>query len=140
RPPLAVSSLRREHDMSPASPKVDEQLERPENAQSFAETAMRMAGKGDEEARRLGAVDKADEQVEKLFEERFRTAASPVHRAVWDGKVPLDLFAPPPQPASAPCDVSMQKSFDAVKRRVESRTVLDANGKTHPDLLRELGE
>ena len=38
---------------------------------------------------------KADEQVEKLFEERFRTAASPVHKAVWDGKAPLDLFSPP---------------------------------------------
>jgi len=126
--------------MSPASAKVDEQLERQENAQSFAETAMRLSGKSEEEARRLGAVDKADEQVEKLFAERHRTAASPVHRAVWDGKVPLDLFEPPPLPASASCDVVMQKSLDVVKRRFESRTMHDANSKLHPDLLRELGE
>ena len=88
--------------MSPASAKVDEQLERQENAQSFAETAMRLSGKSEEEARRLGAVDKADEQVEKLFEQRHRTSNSPIHRAVWDGKVPLELFMPPALPATAP--------------------------------------
>ena len=63
-------------------------------AQSFAETALRMGGKSEEEATRMGAVDKADEQVEKLFAERLRTTSSPVHRAVWDGKLPLDLFSP----------------------------------------------
>ena len=35
--------------------------------QSFAETALRQAGKSEEEARRTGAVDKADEQVEALL-------------------------------------------------------------------------
>ena len=49
---------------------------------SFAETALRMGGKSDEEVRRTGALDKADEQVEKLFAERLRTTGSPVHRAV----------------------------------------------------------
>src|SRR5581483_4618320 len=63
-----------------------------------------------------------------------------VHCAVWDGKVPLDLFAPPPLPASAPCQPSMTRSMEVVKRRFESRTQHDANGKVHPDLLRELGE
>ena len=70
--------------------------------QSFAEAALRMGGKSDEEVRRTGAMDKADEQVEKLFAERLRTTGSPVHRAVWDGTVPLDLFRPPPLPAAAP--------------------------------------
>src|ERR1700756_423667 len=108
--------------------------------QSFAETAMRLSGKSEEEARRLGAVDKADEQVEKLFEQRYRTTSSPIHRAVWDGKTPLELFAPPPLPVSAPCDAAMQRSFDVVRRRLEARTMHDAQGKLHPDLLRELGE
>ena len=31
---------------------------------SFAETALRLGGKSEEEAKRLGAVDKADEQIE----------------------------------------------------------------------------
>src|SRR5215831_4882463 len=72
--------------------------------QSFAETALRLGGKTEEEARRTGAVDKADEQVESLFKPQYQTANSPIHKAVWDGKAPLDLFAPPPLPASAPSD------------------------------------
>src|SRR5207248_2871529 len=35
--------------------------------QSFAEAALRLSGKTEEEARRTGAVDQADEQVEALF-------------------------------------------------------------------------
>src|SRR5436309_1603402 len=34
--------------------------------QSFAEAALRLGGKSDEEARRMGAVDKADEQVDPM--------------------------------------------------------------------------
>ena len=70
-------------------------------AKSFAEEALRLSGKSEEEARRTGAVDKADEQVELLFAPQYQTNSSPVHRAIWDGKVPLELFAPPPLPASA---------------------------------------
>ena len=70
--------------------------------QSFAETALRLGGKTEEEARRTGAVDKADEQVEALFKPQYQTVNSPIHKAVWDGKVPLDLFAPPPLAAVAP--------------------------------------
>ena len=70
--------------------------------QSFAETALRLGGKTEEEARRTGALDKADEQVEQLFKPQYQTVNSPIHKAVWDGKVPLDLFAPPPLPPSHP--------------------------------------
>src|ERR1044071_5137354 len=110
--------------MSPAAQNVDKPLDQ-RDGQSFAETAMRLGGKSDEEARRIGAVDKADEQVESLFEQRHRTSNSPVHRAVWDGKVPLDLFSPPPLPASEPCDAAMQKSLAAVKGRLEQKTMHD---------------
>src|SRR3954465_7726463 len=85
---------------------------------SFAETALRLGGKGEEEVRRLGAVDRADEQVETLYAARRRTEGSPVHRAAWDGRAPLDLFRPPPLPASAPCDAAMQRSLEVVRRRV----------------------
>ena len=88
-----------------------------EREQSFAETALRLGGKSEEEARRLGAVDKADEQVEALFAARYQTTNSPVHRAVWQGRVPLDLFAPPPLAASAACDAAMQRSLEVVRRR-----------------------
>ena len=75
--------------------------------QSFAETALRMGGKTEEEARRTGAVDKADEQVEQLFKPQYQTANSPIHKAVWEDKVPLDMFAPPPLAPSHPSDKAM---------------------------------
>ena len=105
---------------------------------SFAETALRLGGKGDDEARRLGAVDRADEQVETLYAERRRTESSPVHRAVWDAQVPLDLFQPPPLTPTAPCDAAMQKSLDVVRRRREAKTLFDENGKLSDDTIGDL--
>src|SRR5262245_15584977 len=110
-----------------------------EQQQSFAETALRMGGKSEEEARRTGALDKADEQVEALFRPQYQTANSPVHRAVWDGKVPLDLFDPPPLPASHPSDRVLDASYEVVRRHREAGTLIDEHGKTSPVVLRELG-
>src|SRR5262245_16202016 len=106
--------------------------------QSFAETALRLGGKSDEEARRLGAMDKADEQVEKLFAERLRTTNSPVHRAVWDGTAPVDLFRPPPLPASAPCDAAMERSLEVVRQRREAGTLYDDQGKVSDATIDDL--
>ncbi len=106
--------------------------------QSFAEAALRLAGKSEDEARRLGAVDKADEQVEALFAQRYQTTNSPVHKAVWDGKVPLELFQPPPLAASAPCDAAMERSLDVVRRRREAGTLLDTRGKLSVETMQEL--
>ena len=108
--------------------------------QSFAETALRLGGKTEEEARRMGAVDKADEQVESLFSPQYQTVNSPVHKAVWDGQVPLSLFAPPPLPPSAPCDASMNKSFEIVKRRRESGMLYDGQGKVSSETFQELAK
>ena len=40
--------------------------------QSFAETALRMGGKSDDEARRTGAIDKADDEVDELYNQVYR--------------------------------------------------------------------
>src|SRR2546422_10763121 len=109
-----------------------------EQPQSFAETALRLSGKSEDEARRTGAVAKADEQVESLFAPQYQTSNSPVHKAVWDGHVPLALFAPPPLPVAAACDVAMDKSLDIVRRRRDAGTVYDEKGKVAPSLLQEL--
>src|SRR3979411_2592447 len=93
--------------------------------QSFAETALRLGGKSDEEAKRLGAVDKADEQVETLFAPPYQKVQSPVHKAIWDGKVPLDLFSPPPLPVTAPCDAAMDKSLALIRRRRDQGTLFN---------------
>src|ERR1700722_13098575 len=111
-----------------------------DNQQSVAESALGLGGKSDEEARRMGAVDKADEQVETLFAPQYQTSSSPIHKAIWDGKVPLELFAPPPLPASAPCDAAMERSFEVVRRRREQKTLLDSQHKISPETIAELAE
>ena len=59
---------------------------------SFAETALKLGGKSEDEARRTGAIDKADDQVEALFAPQYQTVNSPAHQAVWERGVPVDLF------------------------------------------------
>ncbi len=107
---------------------------------SFAETALRLGGKSEDEARRLGAVDRADEQVESLFAPQYQTINSPVHKAVWEGRVPLELFTPAALPASAPCDAAMERSLDVVRRRKEEGRLYGENGKLAPELLAELAD
>src|SRR5207248_448426 len=116
---------------NPATPTTNE----PET-QSFAETAMRMGGKSEEESRRMGAVDKADEQVDRLF--RFQTAASPIHKAIWDGKVPLELFQAPALPASLPCDPVMEKSLAIARRRRDEGTLFNQDKKISNETIDEL--
>jgi alkylation response protein AidB-like acyl-CoA dehydrogenase len=106
--------------------------------QSFAESALRLSGKSDDEARRTGAVDKADEQVEALFAPQYQTASSPIHKAVWEARVPLDLFAAPALPASAACDEAMEECLAVVRRRRQADTLYDSRGKVAPALLEEL--
>ena len=109
-----------------------------EGQQSFAESALRLGGKSEEEARRMGAVDKADEQVETLFAKQYQTTSSPIHKAIWEGKVPLELFCPPPLPTSAPCDAAMDRSYDVVKRRREQGQLFDSNRKVSEETIAEL--
>ena len=63
-----------------------------ENKPSFAETALKLGGKSDDEARRMGAVDKADDQVDQMFATRYQTVNSPVHQAIWNREFPVELF------------------------------------------------
>jgi alkylation response protein AidB-like acyl-CoA dehydrogenase len=109
-----------------------------ERQQSFAESALRLSGKTDEEARRTGAVDKADDQVESLFAPQYQTVNSPIHKAIWEGKVPLHLFMAPALPESAPCDAAMEKSLEVALRRRDSGTLYDETGKVSKQTFEEL--
>jgi alkylation response protein AidB-like acyl-CoA dehydrogenase len=108
------------------------------NRQSFAEAALRLGGKSEEEARRMGAVDKADDQVEALFAPQYQTVNSPVHKAVWEGHVPLPQFTVPPLPDWAPCDAAMDQSLDIMRRRRAEGRVYDEHGKVSAETLEEL--
>ncbi|MCA9260019.1 MAG: acyl-CoA/acyl-ACP dehydrogenase, partial [Planctomycetales bacterium] len=105
---------------------------------SFAETALTLGGKSADEARRTGAIDAADDQVEKLFAPQYQTAQSPAHRAVWDRDVPVELFES--EPTNVPAD--LQRAMDAalalVRRRRDEKTLLDEAGKLREDALQEL--
>ncbi len=107
---------------------------------SFAETALKMGGKSDDEARRTGAIDKADDQVEQLFAKKYQTTNSPVHRAVWDRELPVELFES--RPAQTPPDVEkvMQDSLAIMRKHQKAGTNLDENKKVPQCVLDELAE
>src|SRR6476659_652421 len=96
---------------------------------SFAETALKLGGKSDEEARRTGAIDKADDQVEAMFAARFQTTASPAHRAVWDKGVPIDLFTSTEPTVPADAQKVMDDSVGVVLKHRAAGTLMDQNKK-----------
>jgi alkylation response protein AidB-like acyl-CoA dehydrogenase len=108
-------------------------------APSFAETALRLGGKSEDEARRTGAMDAADDQVERLFARRYQTANSPAHRAVWDRGVPVELFASVPPETPADVQKVMDDSIAVVRRHRAARTLLNADAKISDAVLADLG-
>ena len=107
---------------------------------SFAETALTLGGKSAEEARRTGAIDSADDHVEKLFQPQYQTVNSPVHRAVWERRVPVELFRKQPVDTAASIVEAMDAAIDVVRRNRDAKTLLDEHGKTSESVLQELGE
>ncbi|REK17250.1 MAG: acyl-CoA dehydrogenase [Planctomycetota bacterium] len=118
----------------------DASVEDQDNKASFAETALKLGGKSEDEARRMGAVDKADDQVEELFAKRFQTKNSPVHRAVWDRELPVSLFQSKAKAPPADVQKVMDDSIDVMSRHVKAGTNLDENRKVPQSVLDELGE
>src|SRR5215211_6455093 len=122
--------------MSTESPPTHQPSERP----SFAETALALGGKSADEARRTGAIDTADDQVEALFAPQYQTVNSPAHRAVWDRGVPVELFmSKSPQ---TPPDVQrvMDDSIAAVQRHKSAGTLLNEDRKIADPVLADLGQ
>jgi alkylation response protein AidB-like acyl-CoA dehydrogenase len=121
--------------MATQAPQVDPKA--PEK--SFAETMFALGGKSDDEARRTGAIDTADDQVEALFAAEYQTVNSPAHRAVWDRGVPVGLFmsAPP----KTPMDVQkvMDVSVAVTQRHKEAGTLLNQENKISEPVLADLG-
>lgn len=110
------------------------------DAPSFAETALKLGGKSDEEVRRMGAVDQADDQVESLFGRQYQTVNSPIHRAVWEDRLPVDLFSIPPQSPSAAAEQVMRDSLHVVEDYLYRGTLHDERGKLRAEVLQNLGD
>jgi alkylation response protein AidB-like acyl-CoA dehydrogenase len=116
---------------------MDAQLHEPE-AQTFVESALKLGGKSEEEARKTGSIDRADDQVDALFAARYRTASSPVHRAVWDREVPLDLFCPQAPAPPAGCEQAMERSLEIIRHHLERGTLFGDKGKLSNTVLEDL--
>ena len=116
---------------------MDTQLKEPER-ETFVEAVMKMGGKTEEEARKTGTLDRADEQVDALFAARYQTANSPAHRAVWDRTLPVELFLPQPPTVSAACQRTMQQSLEAVSRHRAGGTLYGPDSKISQAVLDDL--
>jgi len=110
----------------------------PESAVSFAETALRLGGKSEDEIRRTGAIDSADDQVETLFAHQYQTAASPIHRAVWDRQVPTERFqAHADSPREEVAGV-INRSLAVVRSHLAAGSLLSEQGKISERVLSDL--
>lgn len=125
------------HTTEPATP--EEKPVEPQET-SFAETALTLGGKSADEARRTGAIDTADDQVEKLFQPQYQTANSPAHRAVWDRGIPVELFESDPIPTPPEIRKVMDDSLAVVRRFKRENAITDEKGKLRNEVLDALGE
>lgn len=105
---------------------------------SFAETALKLGGKSDEEARRTGAIDKADDQVEQLFQPQYQTVNSPAHLAIWGRRFPIDLFQSTTEPTSQDTQKVMDDSIDVVNRHRNAGSLMDGQRKITDEVLGDL--
>jgi alkylation response protein AidB-like acyl-CoA dehydrogenase len=110
------------------------------DVQTFVETALKLGGKSEEEARRTGSLDRADDQVEGMFAARYQTANSPVSLAIWGRDFPTELFAPEPSPTPPALARTMEASLEIVRRHVAAKTLLNEHGKIADEVFHELGE
>jgi alkylation response protein AidB-like acyl-CoA dehydrogenase len=107
---------------------------------SFAETALKLGGKSEDEARRTGVIDTADDQVERLFAPQYQTINSPAHRAIWDRGFPVDLFTSSPPETPPDVQQTMDASVAVVKRHRTAGTLHNESGKISTGVLQELAE
>ncbi|NND97771.1 MAG: acyl-CoA/acyl-ACP dehydrogenase, partial [Pirellulaceae bacterium] len=110
-----------------------------DNQESFAEVALRLGGASEDEARRTGVLDSADDQVEDLFAPEYQTVNSPAHRAVWDKEVPTDLFRCKDAKDDPEVESIVEASIDVIKRHQDAGTLHDENKKVTQQVLDDLG-
>ena len=141
-PPVAPPSFRPEQGSVDRESKVDDHRDQAvePDGQSFAEVALRLGGASVDEAKRTGVIDTADDQVEDLFAAQYKTVNSPVHRAVWDDRVPTDLFAPQSDQFDADVSNVIDKSLSIVRKSRDSGTLFDDRDKISQHVFGQLAE
>lgn len=111
--------------------------------ESFEETAMRLSGKSEDEAKRTGALGKADDEMESMFSAQHKTANSPAHRVVWNSEnlSLLEFIAKPHKQSSEQADKALNASLKVVRKHTLANTLVEKEtGKLSKAVLAELGQ
>ncbi|HNG73013.1 MAG TPA: acyl-CoA dehydrogenase family protein [Candidatus Obscuribacter sp.] len=107
---------------------------------NLTEEILKKGGKGKDEVEKMGKIDRADEVVEESFDAKFRTANSPVHRAVWD-KTPIELFRANDVTGAAPTYFqAMDQCVAIVVRHRLAGTLFGDDQKVTATVMQELAE
>lgn len=113
----------------------------PQDDGNLTEDVLRQGGKSEDEVRRTGTIDRAEDELERMLDPKARTANSPVHKAVWE-KVPLHQFKAMHQ------DNELRSKYRAVmdtckqivKGHIAAGTIYNDNNKVSDQVLFELAE
>ncbi|OYP32371.1 acyl-CoA dehydrogenase family protein [Rhodopirellula sp. MGV] len=106
--------------------------------ESFAEVALRLGGASADEASRTGVIDSADDQVEDLFAEQYKTVNSPVHRAVWENTVDTDTFVAGAVPHDDDVQAVVNRSLAVVQQARDADRLFDDRGKVSDSVFKQL--
>src|SRR5262249_48550792 len=135
---LALSEKTTVQNSNTMTTKLESEKENQDKQVTLAETVLRLGGKTEEEVKRTGAVDRADEQVEAMFAPRYKTVSSPIHKAVWEKQVPVEQFVASDTPADAACAAAMEKSLEIMRKHKQAKTMMDENRKITNQVLNDL--
>jgi alkylation response protein AidB-like acyl-CoA dehydrogenase len=109
---------------------------------NLTEEILKRGGKGKDEVEKMGKIDRADEVVEESFDARFRTANSPVHRAIW-GATPVQLFQPlykAKDGAQPDYLKNLEECIQIVKKHRENGTLFGSDQKVTAAVIAELAQ
>ena len=106
---------------------------------TFVETALLLSGKSEEEARKTGTIDRADDEMELLFAPEYQTTNSPVHRAVWDHRFPHEAFKIKKTEPTAAVQDTFLRSLEVVLRHQRNGTHYTPEKKVSRELFDDLG-
>ncbi|WP_237228987.1 acyl-CoA dehydrogenase family protein [Rubinisphaera sp. JC750] len=133
------SNLNQAPDNPPVSSTVADSS--PTEPQStFVETALRLSGKTAEEAQKTGTIDRADDEMELLFADEYKTTRSPVHRAVWDDRFPNELFRSKISKPTPAVERIFAACLNCVIKHQDQGTHYNDKGKVSEALFRDLGK